>query len=306
MLYTMMTRGRHANHVHVVMSTDADGEQPALPGIVEELTATETLERILARDGAAISATTTATQAASAAERLRDAALRYADALALAAQRLRIPDDDPAGEGPLPWLAGIPEVLAAHPTWHRYLSARARLVDELAGEVRAGVANEAPSWATRYGDILTPDLLAETAVWRAASGVSDDERTVTGPPAHGDAEATYQRRLLSRLNARYGEVLAPWEQRIIHAVGRRDDRTIELAKTLEHLSRRGIDAQHVLHRAVIARPLPDDHPTAALEFRVAKLVKPSQAKSHTRPSRHKGIEAPRRPDPPSAAPGIGL
>ncbi|CAN5318087.1 MAG: MobF family relaxase [Nocardioides sp.] len=305
-LYTMMTRGRHANHVHVVMSTDADGEQPALPGIVEELTATETLERILARDGAAISATTTATQAASAAERLRDAALRYADALALAAQRLRIPDDDPAGEGPLPWLAGIPEVLAAHPTWHRYLSARARLVDELAGEVRAGVANETPSWATRYGDILTPDLLAETAVWRAATGVSNDERTVTGPPAHGDAEATYQRRLLSRLNSRYGEVLAPWEQRIIDAVGRRDGRTIELAKTLEHLSRRGIDAQHVLHRAVIARPLPDDHPTAALEFRVAKLVKPSQAKSRTRPSRHKGIEAPRRPDPPSAAPGIGL
>lgn len=309
-LYTMMTRGRHANHVHVVMSTStdsaADGEQLALPGIVEELTATETLERILARDGAAVSATTTATQAASATERLHDAALRYADALALAAQRLRIPDDDPAGEGPLPWLAGIPEVLAAHPTWHRYLSARARLVDELADEVRAAVANETPSWATRYGDILTPDLVAETAVWRAATGVSDDERTVAGPPAHGDAEAAYQRRLLSRLNARYGEVLAPWEQRVIHAVGRRDDRTSELAKTLEHLSRPGIDAQHVLYRAVIARPLPDDHPTAALEFRIAKLVKPTQATSRTRPSRHKGIEAPRRPDPPSAAPGIGL
>lgn len=59
MLYTVLTQGRIENHVHVVLT--ADGEEHTLPSPTLDLatTATELLEGTLARDGTAISGTTT-------------------------------------------------------------------------------------------------------------------------------------------------------------------------------------------------------------------------------------------------------
>lgn len=51
LLYTMLTRGRAENHVHVITDDLGDDREFELPGITEQLTATETLERVLARDG---------------------------------------------------------------------------------------------------------------------------------------------------------------------------------------------------------------------------------------------------------------
>ena len=65
MLYTMMSRGRSANHVHVVVAGAAEPHELMLPGLVEQMTATEMLDGILAHDGAAVSASTTASRAAS-------------------------------------------------------------------------------------------------------------------------------------------------------------------------------------------------------------------------------------------------
>ena len=85
-LYTMMTRGRHANHVHLAMSGDGDPHQLLHPDTHEPATATEILEAILARTGATVSATTTSREATSPAARLHEATTKYADALVAAAE----------------------------------------------------------------------------------------------------------------------------------------------------------------------------------------------------------------------------
>lgn len=91
-LYTMMTRGRHANHVHLAVGGDGDPHQLLHPDTREPATATEILEAILARTGAAVSATTTAREATSPAAQLHEATTKYADALVAAAEDVLGPD----------------------------------------------------------------------------------------------------------------------------------------------------------------------------------------------------------------------
>lgn len=86
MLYTMLTRGRHANHIHLAIAGDGDLHQMLRPESIEPATATETLEGILARDGAAVSASATAREGTSPATQLHDAATRYGDAVLAAAE----------------------------------------------------------------------------------------------------------------------------------------------------------------------------------------------------------------------------
>jgi hypothetical protein len=123
LLYTMLTRGRVENHAHLVLGFD---ETHALPRPTDDraLTATEVLEGILSRDGAAVSSTTARATGASPEAQLHDAVTRYADAVALAGSKLRADLED-CRPGPLPWLPGIPDVVADHPSWGPYLSALA-------------------------------------------------------------------------------------------------------------------------------------------------------------------------------------
>jgi hypothetical protein len=95
--------------------------------------------------------------------------------------------------------------------------------------------------------------------------VPDDER-----------EAAYHRHLTRTINARYGDALKVWETRIVDYVGKRDEQTIELAKHLDTLQRRGIEAERVLDLAAARKPLPTDHPTSALAYRVRELVTPKK------------------------------
>jgi conjugative relaxase-like TrwC/TraI family protein len=268
LLYTMLTRGRVENHAHLVLGSD---ETHALSSPTDDraLTATEVLEGILARDGAAVSATTAQATGASPEAQLHDAVTRYADAVTLAASMLRADPED-AGPGPLPWLPGIPEVVADHPSWGPYLSARSRRASALAGEVAR--RERLPRWTTRYDDILTADLRRELAVWRAASGVPANGRSLLGPPPNDDDEAAYHRNLANRINARYGEALHAWQERIVAYVGQRDEQTGYLAKYLEGLQRTGVNAEQILELAVARKPLPVDHPTAALAYRVRDLA----------------------------------
>lgn len=270
MLYTMLTRGRDENHAHIVLSSEPSHALPS-PTVERAMTATEVLEGILARDGAAVSAASTQARTMSPGAQLQDAVARYADAVALATSQLRA-NPDLAEPGPLPWLAGIPSEAAAHSAWGRYLAARSRRVSSLAAEV---VADQVlPEWTAKYDDVLTPELRRELAVWRAATGVPTDERLLTGPVPHDDREAAYHRNLTNRINARYGEAINAWADRIIEYVGRRDEQTAELAKYLDQLARRGIDAERILDLAASRKPLPVDHPTAALGYRVKDLATP--------------------------------
>lgn len=270
LLYTMLTRGRVENHAHIVLDTDSSHALPS-PTVERPMTATEVLEGILARDGAAVSATSTQARATSPAAQLQDAAARYADAVALATSQVRA-NPDHAEPGPLPWLAGIPSDVVSHSAWGPYLAARFRRVSSLAVEVAADPV--LPEWTAKYDDVLTPELRRELAVWRAATGVPADERTLAGPVPHDDREAAYHRNLTGRINARYGEAVKVWADRIVEYVGRRDDQTGELAKYLDQLARKGIDAERMLDLAAGRKPLPVDHPTAALGYRVKDLATP--------------------------------
>ncbi len=176
-------------------------------------------------------------------------------------------------DGPLPWLPGIPDEVAEHPSWGPYLTARSRRVVSLTADVAADPV--LPEWMSHYdGDVLTPELCRELAVWRAAVGVPEDERTMAGPVPHGDGEATYHRHLTKQINARYGEAVQVWADRIVEYVGKRDEQTTELAKYLDQLARKGVDAERLLDLAAAGRPLPVDHPTSALAYRVKELCAP--------------------------------
>ena len=54
----------------------------------------------------------------------------------------RIQDiNEVTGGGPLPWLPGIPDRIAADPNWGPYLGARSQLVAELADQVRLNASS---------------------------------------------------------------------------------------------------------------------------------------------------------------------
>jgi conjugative relaxase-like TrwC/TraI family protein len=87
-LYTMLTRGRHANHLYLQVVSDGDPHTVIRPETVAPPTPTETLQQILARDDAPISATTLLRKLQDPAARLHEAVQRYTDGLHVAAEQL--------------------------------------------------------------------------------------------------------------------------------------------------------------------------------------------------------------------------
>jgi hypothetical protein len=90
-LYTMLTRGRAANHLYVAVVGEGDPHAVLRPDNVHVQTATELLEQILGRDGSPRSASTLQREQQDPAVRLGAAAARYLDALQLAAEHLAGP-----------------------------------------------------------------------------------------------------------------------------------------------------------------------------------------------------------------------
>ena len=87
-LYTMMTRGAHANHVYLEVVGDGDPHSVIHPTLVRPLTPTDILESMLARDDAQRSATSLIREQADPATRLGEASQRYLDSLYVAAEDL--------------------------------------------------------------------------------------------------------------------------------------------------------------------------------------------------------------------------
>ncbi|PKQ24865.1 MAG: transfer protein Tra [Actinobacteria bacterium HGW-Actinobacteria-5] len=83
--YTMLTRGRDANHAYVVVVGDGDEHTVIRPETLNPLSPTDMLERILARDESPVSATTQLRRAGDPRLLLGDACARYSDALGFAA-----------------------------------------------------------------------------------------------------------------------------------------------------------------------------------------------------------------------------
>ncbi len=95
-----------------------------------------------------------------------------------------------------------------------------------------------------------------------------------------------------------GEAPHVWQERVVEYVGQRDERTGHLAKYLDGLQRKGVNADRILELAVAGKPLPVDHPTAALAYRVKDLVAP-------RPRNAARVDDFRRTTP-SAGPALEL
>jgi conjugative relaxase-like TrwC/TraI family protein len=87
-LYTMLTRGRAANHLYLQVVGDGDPHSLIRPETVAPLTPTETLQQILAREDAPVSANSMLQQLNDPAARLLDAVQRYTDGLHVAAEQL--------------------------------------------------------------------------------------------------------------------------------------------------------------------------------------------------------------------------
>lgn len=347
-LYTMVTRGRTANHIYLANVGDGDPHSLVDPDTVIPPTPTDLLTRILTRDEAPISATTSIAMQDDPAVRLGEATARYTDALLVAIEQTAEPEViarldaiaetglswitfapawptlrthllllnatgvDPllalnealaqgslkdahdaaavldwrldatrhAPTGPLPWLPGIPERLAADPRWGAYLTERASLVTTLTGEVRqqAAEATRTPAWV---GDGPRPPapLLGEVAVWRAAMAVPDTDLRPTGEPQFAAAAARHQHRLDKQLATDRNPALAEWAPllaTISPAIGN-DPYQATLARQLARLASAGIDATGPLASAAVEGVLPDDHAAAALWWRINRHLEPAVA-----------------------------
>lgn len=278
LLYTMLTRGRAENHLHLIhdLSATKDEEQ-FLPGINEQLTAIETLDRIITRDGAAVSATSELARNADPATQLHDAVKRYAVAVRFAtAKALGAGADDAleaAGSGPLPWLPGIPAELSADVPWNAYLAARAARITDLAARVQQQ-GHPSPA-VQRYADVLTDQVRDELAVWRAANGI-DDDRSLLGPRRDDLATDRYARHLQRQIDALFPPEVRRWQEAVAQALSDpalRSEVTLDLARQLDRIQRSGINARQLLSRAVSARkPLPADHTVEALRYRVQRMA----------------------------------
>ena len=120
-LYTMVTRGRTANHIYLAVVNDGDPHSLIDPDTVTPPTPTDLLIRILARDEASVSASTAVAQQADPAVRLGDATARYADALLVGIEQTADPDVlariDATADTGLSWITFAP----AWPTLRTHL-----------------------------------------------------------------------------------------------------------------------------------------------------------------------------------------
>ncbi len=352
-LYTALTRAIDENHLYL-STAETDPHRILAPKATHPDTAVDVLSRIVARDGAQVSATTSARAAADPSRRLAAAADMFTDALAAAAEhhlgdgtRARLDalaesvhpglttctawpvlrrhltlravagadpghlltaahargglDDaaDPAAvldyridltggdgreSGPLRWLPAIPTALAGDPAWGDYLRRREQLVTDLADQIRdharSWTTETAPTWArpliTAHANAT---LLAEIAVFRAATAVETADTRLTGPPQYPVATRAVQD-LLQRHGIDALEHHRPdttqWHD-LLDAIDpriRADDYWPTLAGQLAEAAHTN-NVHQLLAHAAHRGPLPDEMPAAALWWRITDTLDPA-------------------------------
>jgi hypothetical protein len=112
-LYTMLSRGRHANHLYLQVVGDGDPHTVIRPDTIAPRTPTETLKQILARDETPLSASTLLRELNNPAARLSQAVQRYTDGLHVAAEQLVGPQPDAELDQADQYLPG----LTSEPGW---------------------------------------------------------------------------------------------------------------------------------------------------------------------------------------------
>ena len=163
---------------------------------------------------------------------------------------------------------------------------------------------------------MPAELIADLQVWRAATQVDPSDLRPTGPPQLGRAAGIFQQQLDQRLAARDTHADRQWRRLLAAEVpsAAADPFLPELEERLANLTRAGFDATHLLRSAAAAGPLPDDHPAAALWWRILDQLPetPNQdaatpeavpaTRRVTTPSRDQKPPTPRSASPPRFGP----
>ena len=206
-----------------------------------------------------------------------------ADAAAVVDWRLDPSGAHSGGTGPLPWLPGLPEGARGTADWHDYLAARHTRVTDQVDAIRAAVATwtvaTAPRWARPLLD-TDRGLLADLAVFRAATGVPAEDTRIAGPEVFADRTRAEQARLESRAAAiigrpetetgRYNDLLDSLNPHL-----RRDPYWPHLASHLASAARTGVNIHRLVTSAAEQGPLPDELPAAALWWRISGTLSPA-------------------------------
>lgn len=179
LLYVAMTRARQANHSYVTTVGDGDAHSAFTPETLRPPTAVEILETVLARDGAARSATSEIAHAHDPAVRLADAVNRYRDAVTVALENRHAPELeilDHRADGVVP---GLTECNAWPTLRQRLLAATdgASLLDGLR-QVAAGHHFEDIADPAAFLSTLIPEPTGGPLPWlpRIPASIADDAR----------------------------------------------------------------------------------------------------------------------------------
>jgi conjugative relaxase-like TrwC/TraI family protein len=175
-LYVALTRGRHANHLHLAAApAEDDMAHPALAH-AERVQADplELVRQVLARSDQRPSASSALVDAADPGRQLHLAVQRYLDAHALYVTQTPEAGDTGATGGPLPWLPPPPDpdlTVRDGGQLAEYVQRRADLVHTLTAAITADHL-PATAWVDRLRE-ADPDLARRLALWRAATDVAD-------------------------------------------------------------------------------------------------------------------------------------
>jgi hypothetical protein len=167
-LYTMLTRGRDANHLYLQVVGDGDPHTLIRPDTISPCTPTETLQQIIARDEAPVSASTVLRELNDPEARLLQAVQRYTDSLHVAAEQLVGPETVAELDQADHYIPGV----TTEPAWP---TLRAQL---LAIAVESGEHPLRQMLTAAAGrDLRTADDMAAVLCWR----LPDLTRTNSGP-----------------------------------------------------------------------------------------------------------------------------
>jgi AAA domain len=156
-LYTMLTRGRHANHLYLQVVADGDPHTLIRPDTISPRTPSETLQQILGRDETPVSASTVLRELNDPAARLFQAVQRYTDGLHVAAEQLVGPQTVAELDQADQYLPG----LTTEPAWP---TLRAHLLDLAAETGQHPLRHLQTAAAGR--DLQTAGDMAAVLYWR--------------------------------------------------------------------------------------------------------------------------------------------
>ncbi len=315
-LYTMLTRGRHANHLYLQVVGDGDPHTVIRPDTIAPRTPAESLQQIIARDEAPVSAGTVLRELNDPAARLFQAVQRYTDGLQVAAEQLVGPQtvaeldqagqyipgliDEPAWPTLRAHLLALAAETGEHPLLHLLTAASGRDL-ETAGDVAAVLYWRLPELTpTNPGPLPwlpgIPSTLHDHPVWadylaKRSQLVADLADQVQDHACQGDGPPVWAAPGSHPSTALIGEI-AVW--RAANGINPRDPRPTGGGGQLETLP--ALWKQHLDRDIVRATNPPTD--TTADERQAARTPRSPSHDNRQRP--YKTRE--RRPSGP-AAPG---